>query len=573
MKKTYKKLFTFFLIISLIASSIMVFADSGDLLKEPELKTKDTEKLVTMEKNMDYDGNKLFDILETKLGEASDSDKLPVVVMYNENLDSDKKAVVEKLTGQEKPKHEFITTPGMAVDLTKKQIQELSKQGFVKQIEYDLPVYALNDEATYWFGVQKAVSDFGADGDMDGNLKSYSPGDIVVAVIDTGIDTGHVDLDGGKVIGWMDFINGQTSPYDDNGHGTHCSSIAAGEGDGNPVYKGVAPGAALVGVKVLDSQGSGYMSDVTAGIDWVTANKDTYGVEIISLSLGTSTSSDGTDSTSLAVNNAFNNGIVVCVAAGNSGPAKYTIGSPGAADKALTVAAMADAGEMGFNLAYFSSRGPTADGRIKPDIASPGYNITAAKAGTVDGYVQYSGTSMATPFTAGTVALMLDANPGLTPTDVVNTITNTAEDWGPANKEIDYGFGRLDAYEAVKAAGGFSSVGIETPAHLYGEDSLSTRRVSDYWEFNLTDISYPIAITLIMTDWTSSTKPDFDIYLYNPNNTLVKSATGSSRQETINFTPTMTGKYTIRVYSYAGSGNYYFDLSAGGESLILTTNN
>jgi serine protease AprX len=312
---------------------------------------------------------------------------------------------------------------------------------------------------------------------------------------------------------------------------------------------------------------------VTAGIDWVVANKSVYGVEVISLSLGTSTSSDGTDSTSLAVNSAFESGIVVSVAAGNSGPAKYTIGSPGAAEKALTVASMADVGEMGYNLAYSSSRGPTADGRIKPDIAAPGYNITAAAANTVDGYVQYSGTSMATPFISGTIALMLDANPDLTPTDVVNTIINTAEDWGLVNKEIDYGFGRLDSYEAIRAAGGFSGTNITVPEHQYGEDTLLARRVSDYWEFSLTNASYPIAVTLIMPGWTGSTKPDFDVYLYDPNNTLVKSATSTSRQETINFTPTMTGKYTIRVYSYAGTGNYYFDLSAGCGNLILTTDN
>ncbi|MHB1392852.1 MAG: S8 family serine peptidase [Clostridia bacterium] len=573
MKKNCKKLFMLLLAVSMIVSNITVFADTDDLFREPELKGKEAEKIIKMEKNVDNDGNKLFDLLETKLDGASDLDKLPVVVIYNDKLDDEKKGIVEKLTGQEKPKHEFITIPGMAMELTKDQIKELSKLDFVKQVEYDQPVHTLNDEATYWFGVQNAVEDFGVTGDMDGSMGGYSSDDIVIAVIDTGIDAGHVDLDGGKVIGWMDFVNGETSPYDDNGHGTHCSSIAAGEGDGNPAYKGVAPGAALVGVKVLDNTGSGLMSDVTAGIDWVTANKDIYGVEVISLSLGTSTSSDGTDSTSLAVNNAFDNGIVACVAAGNSGPAKYTVGAPGAAEKALTVAAMADVGEMGYNLAYFSSRGPTADGRIKPDIAAPGYNITAAAANTVNGYVQYSGTSMATPFTSGTVALMLDANPGLTPTDVVNTIANTAEDWGLVNKEIDYGFGKLDSYEAIRAAGGFIGTNITVPEHLHGEDTLLTRRVSDYWEFSLTNASYPIAVTLIMPDWTSSTKPDFDVYLYDPNNTLVKSATGTSRQETINFTPTMTGKYTIRVYSYAGTGNYYFDLSAGCGSLILTTNN
>lgn len=573
MKSKFRILTIVVLVVTIVMTGVFAYASPNDLNSVPEEKDKKAEKVIDMEKNIDSDKNKLYDKLEEKMEEASDSDKLPVIVVYNEEIDDSKKDTVKKLTGLEKPKREYKVIPGMAAELTKDQIKELSKLDFVRQIEYDMPVSALNDNATYWFGVQKAVADFCVDGDRDGNARSYSKDDIVIAVIDTGIDNGHVDLDGGKVIGWMDYVNGNAAPYDDNGHGTHCASIAAGEGDGNSAYKGAAPGAALVGVKVLDSTGNGYMSDVTAGIDWVVANKDTYGVEVISLSLGTSTSSDGTDSTSLAVNNAFDNGIVVCVAAGNSGPSKYTIGSPGAAEKAITVAAMADVGELGYNLAYFSSRGPTADGRIKPDIAAPGYNITAAEANTIDGYIVHSGTSMATPFTAGTAALMLDANPGLTPTQVKNTIANCAEDWGPVNKEIDYGSGRLDAYEAIKAAGNFSGTNITVPVYMHGEDSISTRKLSDYWNFDLTDTSYPVAVTLIMPNWSSSTKPDFDVYLYDPNNSLIASATGTKRQETINVNPTITGTYTIRVYSYAGTGNYFFDLSAGGNNLRLTTNN
>lgn len=115
------------------------------------------------------------------------------------------------------------------------------------------------------------------------------------------------------------------------------------------------------------------------------------------MSLGTSGSSDGTDTVSQAVNRAADAGIIPVVAAGNSGPARYTIGSPGAAAKAITVAAMADPNELGFGLASFSSRGPTRDERVKPDIAAPGVAIMAPKANTTSQYVAYSGTSMATP--------------------------------------------------------------------------------------------------------------------------------------------------------------------------------
>lgn len=516
----------------------------------------------------DANKNKLFDNLEEKIANKPDNTEIPVIITFNKNVDDNSLNNISKTIGKFNIKNKYKVIPGIAATLSKGQINAMSKLDIVKQIEYDEPVYATLNTATTWFGVAKAKTDFGVNGDMDGNLTSYSKNDVVIAIIDTGIDGSHVDLDGGKIIGWKDFVNSKTTPYDDNGHGTHVASIAAGTGEGNSLYKGVAPGAALVGVKVLDRNGSGSMSDVTAGIDWAVQNKATYGIKVINLSLGTSTSSDGTDSTSLAVNNAVDSGIVVVVAAGNSGPARYTIGSPGAAEKAITVAAMADVGELGFNLASFSSRGPTADGRTKPDIAAPGYNITAAKANSINGYVTYSGTSMATPFVAGTAALMLDANISLTPTDIKNLIMNTSKDWGNTGKDIDYGMGRLDGYEAIRTAGNFAGTNIIVPSHYYASETLPGSYYTDNWTFNVTNTSYPIAITFIMPSWSSSS-PDFDIYLYAPDGTLIKSSEGTQRQETITFAPTQTGTYKLKVYSYSGSGSYYFDLSVGGDSLTL----
>ncbi|WP_152912110.1 S8 family serine peptidase [Caloranaerobacter sp. TR13] len=521
-----------------------------------------------------YDSNKdkLFENLSEKMNKTADNEEIPVIVVFKEKLNFMKKNDIKKLIGNYITKHEYKNIPAIAMKLKKSQINKLSKLDIVAHIEYDEPVKASMDTANYWFGAEKARNDFYVNGDRDGNINNYTKNDVVVAVIDTGIDGNHVDLDGGKIIGWKDFVNNQPLPYDDNGHGTHVAGIIAGEGDGNPNYTGVAKGTALVGLKVLDSQGNGSMSDVTAAIDWCITNKDVYGIDVINLSLGTSGSSDGTDSTSLAVNNAVNNGIVVVVAAGNDGPNKYTIGSPGAAEKAITVAAMADVGENGFSLADFSSRGPTADERIKPDIASPGYNITAPKANTTNGYVTYSGTSMATPFTAGIVALMLDANPNLTPTQIKNILTSTAHDWGPYGKDIEYGNGRLDGYEAIKQAGSYSGNNIPLPDYMYGTESLSGSGASDIWEFTVDNTNYPIAITLIIPNWTYwlwGGTPDFDVYLYDSNGNTVASSTGTKRQENINFVPSSTGIYRIEVYSYSGSGSYFFDLSTGGYNLVL----
>ena len=552
----------------LLVSTMTAFADPNNKPDVVEKKYKEETKQVKM---ADADKNKLFDNLEEKMNEKSDDTEMPVIIVFNEKVDDLKLDEVSKKIGSFSLKNKYEIIPGVAATLSKGQINALSKLDIVKQIEYDEPVSATIGTASTWFGVAKAKTDFGVEGDKNGNPTSYTKDDIVIAVIDTGIYTGHVDLDGGKVIGWKDFVGAKPTPYDDNGHGTHVASIAAGTGEGNSQYKGVAPGAALVGVKVLDKNGNGSMSNVTAAIDWVVQNKALYGIEIINMSLGTTGSSDGTDATSLAVNNAVDNGIVVVVAAGNDGPAKYTIGSPGAAEKAITVAAMADLGELGFNLADFSSRGPTADQRTKPDVAAPGFNITAAKTNTSNQYITYSGTSMATPFTAGTVALMLDANSSLTPTSIKNTIMNTSKDWGAASKDIEYGMGRLDGYEAIKSAGGFTGTNIAVPSHYYASQSLPGSYYEDTWTFNVTSTSYPIAITFIMPDWSVSS-PDFDIYLYSPSGSLVKQSLGTERQETITFTPTQTGTYTFRAYSYRGSGNYFFDLSVGGSSLTLTGN-
>ncbi len=496
----------------------------------------------------DQDGDKVFDDLEADVANNTGKQEFNVIVSFSRDISDAELAELQKLYGNFKVKDKFRYIPSVALTLNRNLISKLGNSSLVKQIEPDSEVKATMDTANYWFGTQQARQNWGLTGQG-----------VTIAVIDTGINPNHQDLTG-KVIAFKDLVNARATAYDDNGHGTHVSGIAAGKGV-NPAYTGVAPSANLVGIKVLNSAGSGSTSTIISGIEWAITNKSAYGIKVINMSLGSTGSSNGQDSLSLEVNQAVSNGIVTCVAAGNSGPGAYTIGSPAAAANAITVGAMADVGEKGFFQASFSSRGPTADGRIKPDVSAPGYNITSADYSNNTGYVTYSGTSMATPFVAGTAALMLQANPSLTPADVKTKLTSTAIHWGNnTGPNNDYGYGRMDGWAAIKSAGGYTTgSNIVTPSHSYVSGSLAGTGQSNYTTVNVTNTSRPLAVTLIVP--SASYSKDFDLYVYSPSGSLVGSSETTTRQETVSFMPTTTGTYQIEVYSYSGSGSYFYDQS------------
>ena len=238
---------------------------------------------------------------------------------------------------------------------------------------------------------------------------------VTVAVIDTGIDYTHPDLGGGfgagyKVVGGYDFVNDDDDPLDDNGHGTHVAGIIAADGE----IKGVAPGATLYAYKALGADGSGFMSDVVLAIDAaIDPNGDGQPddhVDVISMSLGGDGESN--DPICQAVQRAVVNDVLVVVAAGNSGPTMGTVSSPGISPYSLTVGAL-DSEHM---LANFSSRGPTEDLLMKPDISAPGVSIlstvpySGATSSSPTGYKQMSGTSMATPHVSGAAALLIQSH-------------------------------------------------------------------------------------------------------------------------------------------------------------------
>ncbi|CAD5244978.1 S8 family serine peptidase [Thermococcus camini] len=485
--------------------------------------------------------------------------EISTVMMFNSPADRDRAIRILKVMGAE-IKYTYKVIPAVAVKMKVKDLLMIAGMidtGFFGNTQVS-GIRFIQEDYKVQINVETEGLDESAAQVMATNMWNlgYDGSGITIAIIDTGIDASHPDLQG-KVIGWVDYVNGKTTPYDDQGHGTHVASIAAGTGAAsNGKYKGMAPGAKLVGIKVLGADGSGSISDIIAGVDWAVQNKDKYGIRVINLSLGSSQSSDGTDSLSQAVNNAWDAGIVVCVAAGNSGPDKYTVGSPAAASKVITVGAV-DKYDV---ITDFSSRGPTADNRLKPEVVAPGNWIIAARAsGTQltdvtigDYYVAAPGTSMATPHVAGISALILQAHPSWSPDMVKTALIETADIVKPDEiADIAYGAGRVNAYKAAH---------YDSYAKLVFTGSVADKGSATH-AFDISGASF-VTATLY---WDNSGS-DLDLYLYDPNGNQVDySYTAYYGFEKVGYYNPTAGTWTIKVVSYSGSANYQVDVVSDGS--------
>ncbi len=535
----------------------------------------------------DRDGDHVDDVLERHLRGERGAVRHEVVVATDGSLSIPAARVA---VGRFSVSRRLSIIDGFAAQLAAGQIRALARTPGVLRIDEDVVVHATMDAARHDYGVDLARSTFGLTG-----------AGVNVCILDTGVDATHEQLDS-KTITWRDFVSGGASPYDDHGHGTHVASIAVGDGVGGGQaarYAGVAPGAGLWAGKVLSAQGSGSESQIIAGIDWCAASAS---VDVISMSLGTMFPSNGTDNLSLAVNRAVTTyGKVVTVAAGNAGDSHDSIGAPGAASEAITIGASsswsAAPGQAnhadGIFLAYFSSRGGSQSAG-KPDVVAPGYRITAAEANT-GGYATFSGTSMATPFAAGAAALALEAAPAWTPQQLQAAIEATAEDFGPAGKDKDWGAGLLDVVTLAAQAEGAVGPSTSFPTHVHIAGSVPTGGSwSTTFDVSAGQLAVPIAGTVIQGSpctlyfpgfgcldfaWT----PDLDVKLFDPNGALLDisqcayeapadvdpqvDTCGLGRQETVHSMPTVAGTYRITVYAYpTGSGQggpFDLDLSTG----------
>ncbi|MDI9832743.1 S8 family serine peptidase [Streptomyces sp. KAU_LT] len=276
----------------------------------------------------------------------------------------------------------------------------------------------------------------------------YEGQGVKVAVLDTGADAHHPDLAGR--IEWAKDFSGSGNTDDHFGHGTHVASIVGGTGAASGgTRQGVAPKAELLIGKVLDDNGYGSESGIIDGMEWAVASH----AKVVNMSLGADGYADGTDPMSQALDAlTASSGTLFVVAAGNAGPGQSTLGTPGAADAALTVGAV----DRDDSLASFSSRGPRyGDGAVKPDVTAPGVGIVAARAaGTtlgdpVDGHhVSLSGTSMATPHVAGAAALLAQRHPDWSARQLKDALTSTAHTV-PGTEVTAQGAGRIDLAAAL----------------------------------------------------------------------------------------------------------------------------
>ncbi|KQZ09243.1 hypothetical protein ASD23_13265 [Agromyces sp. Root1464] len=358
----------------------------------------------------------------------------------------------------------------------------VSLGGGVAAIHLDGKVQATLDESVPYIGAPEAWA------------AGYTGDGVTVAVLDTGYDDTHPDLAGRVLADSTSFVPDEAVSDDPNGHGTHVASTIAGTGAASGgTHRGVADGADLLVGKVLSAAGEGQDSWIISAMEWAADRAD-----IVSMSLGTRYGDDGTDLMSVALNEiSAETDALFIVAAGNSS-APETVGSPGSAASALTIGSVDDpSGE----LSWFSSQGPLVrSGAMKPDLAGPGNDVTAARSADSDGsgsYVSMSGTSMATPHVAGAAAIVKQQHPEYTAAQLRAALTSTATDVGLTPYQV--GAGVVDVAEAIEAdivASGSGDFGMLS----WGEDDALVTRTIEY--ANRGDAEATIELAAALTDTT-----------------------------------------------------------------------
>jgi len=379
-------------------------------------------------------------------------------VSIDKNADSQKKSYIisassyqslqkELATLNVKPTHRLAIINAVAVSLNDEQLVELQARLIVQVTINHKVKLSGNAWGKRRWQPKAVVADY-IDASSAHSVRNFGDG-VTIGFLDTGLDqlSGlSKDLYGrDKAWGTYDAINNKVSNYDNeaSGHGTHVASIAANSDyDVHGKIYGVAPNAALVGIKAFDGTGKGTYADVIRGIDWALQVKDQINLKVLNMSFsGPVRSYYWEDPLNQAVMKAWQAGIVVVASAGNTGPDPMTIGVPGNVPYIITVGAMTDnytTNNSDDKITTFSAAGPTVEGFVKPDVIAPGGHLSGLMSFDTqivmehpefhDGgrYFEMSGTSQAAAVVSGVVALMLTNDPTLTPDEVKCRLMDSA---------------------------------------------------------------------------------------------------------------------------------------------------
>ncbi len=333
-----------------------------------------------------------------------------------DNQEADVEEVKDFIQSDFVEKHDFESIDAFAGTITDEGLKKLEHHPNVESVQLD-HVFSLE--------LQDSVPLVNASR-LHQTSTNITGSGIGVCVLDTGVNYNHVKLSDNYVTGY-DYVNSDSDPLDDHGHGTHVSGIV----------EGVAPGVKLIHIKVLNGAGSGSESDIVAGINWCITNKNTYAIKAITMSLGAGLYSSYCDSSypvlASAVNNAVNNSILVIASSGNDG-STTSISSPGCIQNVTSVGAT----DKNDALASYGNRNSLVD------LVAPGSSINSTSSS--GGYTTLSGTSMSAPHVAGAVVLIqqfsfMNNGTYLTPLDVESLFKNNAVDVS--------GYKRINVYAAV----------------------------------------------------------------------------------------------------------------------------
>jgi len=416
------------------------------------------------------------------------------------------------------PSHELPIIDAIAISLTPNQLQQIENLVKVKvSLNYEVKASGYGSSRKRFQPL--ASVPYVIDADLAHFIFNYGGG-VTIGFLDTGLDQlsglSH-DLNGrDKAWGTYDAVNNTVSNYDDeaSGHGTHVASVAGNSDSdmfGN-VY-GVAPNAALVGIKAFDAQGRATYADVIRGIDWALQVKDQINLKVLNMSFSAPVRSHyWDDPLNTAVMKAWQEGLVIVASAGNNGPEPMTIGVPGNVPYIITVGAMTDNYTISQGaddkLTTFSAAGPTYEGFIKPEIVAPGGHLSGLMSFDSqiviehpeyhDGgrYFEMSGTSQAAAVVSGVVALLLTKEPNLSPDQVKCRIIASAEPALTSQGLLAYsvfqqGAGVVNALDALtNSHENCANQGLDIAKDIAGEEHYSgTANINDDGNFYIEGLS------------------------------------------------------------------------------------